>query len=115
MTNLDDAGRDIAEMLRLLIAKMRAKGWENPDCRLTVPVDGSRRDMHVYLEAAPEGDAQAFADPLGQRIRYAFAYGETLSEIFAEADKKIALMLDHPTEALAPWFIAAPEIADAAE
>ncbi len=103
-TNLDDAGRDILDMLRILECKMRAKGWEKARARLAMRPTA----MDIHLEAA-NYDVAAFLDPLDCRIRYAFAYGETLSEIFAEADKKIALMLDHPTEALAPWFAVEPE------
>src|SRR5579883_352032 len=76
-TNLDDAGRDILDMLRILECKMRAKGWEKARARLAMRPTA----MDIHLEAA-NYDVAAFLDPLDCRIRYAFAYGETLSEIF---------------------------------
>jgi len=108
IANLDDAGRDIAAMLRILEAKMRAKGWESADCHLSIYSSGS---PSIMLHASRDMSAPAFLDPLGARIGYAFGYGDTIGEAIADAERKIALMLDHPTEAIAPWFVEQEKVA----
>jgi len=108
-TNLDDAGRDIAEMLLLLETKMKAKGWEKARAEFVMR-KCYRPRVSVELEVdSITSNTQAFPEMYCLARPWKNCHGLTVTEAFAAADKAIAEMLDHPTEALAPWFAVEPE------
>lgn len=94
---LDTAAQAMQELLRLLVAQMRSRGWEKADARLKLEPG----KLYIMLDT---GSATGFRSGRFLVSECAFCHGETFHEALAEAHRMIAGMDENPTAALAPWF-----------
>lgn len=91
---INDAGDGICEWLEDLVKDMKLKGYEAGNADLKIDL---RMPSPFWLSV----DNKPYDAP-NRRSQY--FYGESLSAVFARAQKWISEMPESETAAMAPWF-----------
>ncbi len=99
--DLDRAGRDIAELLKFLVAQMRSKGHEKATADFSVEPEGD--EPYLFTVLLRTRGEEAFPR-YGMSTPFAFCRGQTPTEAFDAASNAMRGMADSIGRQYAPYF-----------
>ncbi len=101
MIMLEQAIRNIEEILKLLVISMNDKGWENASAEFRI---GDRGVPALRLQAGERGGGAPFVSHY-MHWDWETIEAPSLEDALRLAHAAIQRMEEHPTKAMAAWFL----------